>query len=56
MSPSISHTSLFRLSPNPYMVLDRDFVFVDANDAYLRATGRTLQELIGRNLFEAFPG
>jgi PAS domain S-box-containing protein len=37
------------------MVLDPQLRFVAANDAYLQVTGRRLDELIGRNLFEAFP-
>jgi PAS domain S-box-containing protein len=37
------------------MLLDRDFRFVAANTAYLRATGTELDRLIGRGLFEAFP-
>jgi PAS domain S-box-containing protein len=37
------------------MVLDPQLRFVAANEAYLQVTGRRLEELIGRNLFEAFP-
>jgi PAS domain S-box-containing protein len=47
---------IFRLSPNPYMVLDRELRFVDANEAYLKATGSSLESIIGRGLFDAFPG
>jgi PAS domain S-box-containing protein len=46
---------LFRLSPNPYMVLDRELRYVAANDAYLRVTGSRLEDILGRNVFEAFP-
>ena len=46
--------AVFEASPNPYMLLDREFRFVAANAAYLRATGTTLATLVGRNLFDAF--
>jgi len=42
-------------SPNPYMVLDREFRFLWANDAYLRTTMRSWEDIAGRVLFEAFP-
>jgi len=47
--------SLFRVLPSPYMILDRDLVYVDANDAYCAVTERRRDELIGRGLFEMFP-
>ncbi|MCH2241749.1 MAG: PAS domain-containing protein [Aquabacterium sp.] len=56
MPLQLSHASLFSISPNPYMVLNRDLVYVDANDAYLRVTGRRREEVIGRHIFDAFPG
>jgi signal transduction histidine kinase/CheY-like chemotaxis protein len=54
MSP-IDFETLFKHSPNPYMVLDREFRYVTANDAYLRLTASRLEDLLGRNIFEAFP-
>ncbi|MYZ47782.1 PAS domain-containing protein [Propylenella binzhouense] len=47
--------AIFRASPNPYVILDPDLTIVGANDAYLRATMRKLPEIVGRNMFEAFP-
>jgi PAS domain S-box-containing protein len=47
--------SLFRRLPSPYMVLDRSFNYVDANDAYCQVTERGRDELIGRNIFDLFP-
>jgi PAS domain S-box-containing protein len=55
MPPSLDFQVLFQRSPNSYMVLDRELRFVAANDAYLQVTGRRLDELIGRNLFDEFP-
>lgn len=52
---AINFEALFAASPNPYMLLDRELKFVWANEAYLKATGRTLADLLGRSLFEAFP-
>ncbi|WP_296596107.1 PAS domain-containing protein [Phenylobacterium sp.] len=47
--------SLFRALPSPYMILDRDLAYVDANEAYCAVTERRRDELIGRGLFEMFP-
>lgn len=55
MPRSLSFQSLFQRSPNSYMVLDRQLRFVAANDAYLQVTGKRLDELIGRNVFDEFP-
>ena len=49
-----SFESLFRLSPNAYVLLDRDLVILDANAAYLTLTGRKLAEIQGQRLHEAF--
>ncbi|WP_371501688.1 PP2C family protein-serine/threonine phosphatase [Kitasatospora sp. NBC_00374] len=37
------------------LVLTRDLIMADANDAYLKVSGRTLAELVGRHVFEVFP-
>lgn len=47
--------AFFRTLPSPYMILDREFRYVDANDAYCAVTERRREELIGRELFEMFP-
>lgn len=52
---SLNFSQLFNTSPNPYMVLAPDFTIAGANVAYLSVTGRTLPEIVGRPLFEAFP-
>lgn len=49
-----SFESLFRLSPNAYVLLDRDLVIQDANAAYLALTGRKLEDIQGQRLHEAF--
>lgn len=55
MPVEIDFASLFQRSPNPYMVLDRDLRYVAANDAYLRVTGATFEDLVGRRVFDVFP-
>jgi PAS domain S-box-containing protein len=52
---AIDFEALFRVSPNPYVLIDPEFVIVDMNEAYLRATMRRRSELVGRSMFEAFP-
>lgn len=51
----IDFEKLLAQSPNPYVVLNQDFVMVWMNDAYLDVTMRTREGLTGRNIFEAFP-
>ncbi|WP_433462040.1 PP2C family protein-serine/threonine phosphatase [Spirillospora sp. CA-128828] len=51
----IDYAALFAATPSPYLVLDPDLVIVEANQAYLDATARTRQDLIGQHLFEALP-
>ncbi|MFN7102529.1 MAG: PAS domain-containing protein [Pseudorhizobium sp.] len=46
---------LFNLSPNPYVLLDGELRVVGANRAYLDATMRSEDELLGREMFELFP-
>ncbi|MFG2331762.1 PP2C family protein-serine/threonine phosphatase [Streptomyces sp. NPDC048604] len=55
MGPSIDFKALFAATPSPYLVLEPDLVIVDVNDAYLRATGRTREDLVGQYIFDAFP-
>lgn len=49
---------LFQASPAPFLVLKPDaphFTIIEVNDAYLSATMRTRDEVVGRGLFKAFP-
>lgn len=49
---------IFRATPTPFLVLAPDsprFTILEANDAYLAATMRRREELIGRSAFDAFP-
>ncbi|MGR6968131.1 SpoIIE family protein phosphatase [Streptomyces cynarae] len=55
MASEVDHAALFAATPSPYLVLGPDLVIVDVNQAYLKATERTRQDLIGKHVFEAFP-
>lgn len=46
---------LFDASPNPYLVLDRELNIASANRAYLDSTNRTLDDIVGRWAWDAFP-
>ena len=47
--------ALFRAAPYPYLVMDKTLIIIDANEAYLSATGRTRANLVGKWVFDAFP-
>jgi diguanylate cyclase (GGDEF)-like protein/PAS domain S-box-containing protein len=46
---------LFEATPIPYLVLTPDFTIVAANEARLRVTNTAREQILGRDLFEAFP-
>ena len=46
---------MFEAAPSPYLVLAPDLTIVAVNEAYLHATRRLRQELLGCALFDAFP-
>ncbi|PSC05817.1 hypothetical protein SLNSH_07525 [Alsobacter soli] len=54
-APQLDFGALFECAPNPYVILDTAFRIVAMNQAYLRVTMRRREEILGRNMFEAFP-
>jgi PAS domain-containing protein len=46
---------LFDATPVPNLVLTPDFTMVAANEARLRATMTTREQILGRKLFDVFP-
>lgn len=46
---------IFDRAPNPYVILDDRFVIVGMNEAYLQVTMRRREDIVGRNIFDAFP-
>ncbi len=53
--PSPDFERLLAVAPHPYVLLARDFTIVWVNKAYARATQRNPADLVGRNMFDAFP-
>lgn len=54
---AIDFRALFEASPTPFLVVSpADFAIVAVNNAYLRATMARREEIVGRRLFEVFPG
>lgn len=53
--PQVDHAAVYRQLPVPVLLLTPEFVVADVNQAYLRVTGRTREELLGRDVFDAFP-
>lgn len=51
-----TYASLFRAVPSPCIVLapDPGFTIIEANDAYLRATNRRREDVVGRPVGEVF--
>jgi two-component system, response regulator / RNA-binding antiterminator len=52
---AVTQSPAFQETVAPSMVLDRDLRIQGANPAYLGATGRSLDELAGAYIFDAFP-
>jgi PAS domain-containing protein len=55
LAQDIDFHEIFRPIPTAMALLTADLVFIDANDEFLEETGRTLDQLVGRNFFEEFP-
>jgi PAS domain-containing protein len=53
--PQIDYRAVYRQLPIPVLLLTPEFGIADVNQASLHATGRTRDELLGRNVFDAFP-
>jgi PAS domain-containing protein len=53
--PQIDYAAVYRDLPIPVLLLTPEFVIADVNVAYLQVAGRTREELLGRNVFDAFP-
>jgi PAS domain-containing protein len=53
--PQIDYLAVFQHVPIPMVLLTPEFVIADMNMAYLRVAGRTREELLGRDVFAAFP-
>jgi PAS domain-containing protein len=52
---TINYREVFRTTPGAMALLSPDGVILDVNDEYLEVSGRSREQLLGRNLFDAFP-
>jgi PAS domain-containing protein len=53
--PEVDYEAVYRHLPIPVLLLTPEFVIADMNLAYLQVAGRTREELLGRDVFDAFP-
>ena len=51
----IDYAAVFHALPGMVALLTPDLVYVEANEDFLRMSGRTREQLIGRYLFDVFP-
>jgi PAS domain-containing protein len=53
--PQIDYAAVYRQLPMPVVLLTPEFVMADMNLAFLQTAGRSREELLGRNIFDAYP-
>lgn len=53
--PDIDYEAVFRAYPVPTVLLTCDFRILDANDAWLSIVDRRPADVLGQNIFAAFP-
>ncbi|MFE5185846.1 PP2C family protein-serine/threonine phosphatase [Streptomyces sp. NPDC056628] len=51
----IDYEAVFQALPGMVALLDTDLVYVDANEDFQRLSGRSREQLVGRNIFDVFP-
>jgi PAS domain-containing protein len=54
-APEVDYEEVFQHLPVPVVLLTPEFDIAGMNLAYLQVAGRTREELLGRNVFDAFP-
>ncbi|GGW27770.1 PP2C family protein-serine/threonine phosphatase [Streptomyces griseoloalbus] len=52
---SIDYAAVYRALPGMVALLTPDLVFADVNEAFVRGSGRSREDLVGRFLFDVFP-
>jgi PAS domain-containing protein len=55
LAEEIDFQQIFRVHPTAMALVTADLKFVDANDEFLEASGRSLDDLIGHDVFAEFP-
>ena len=53
--PVIDYAAVFQALPGMVALLTPELVYADANEEFLRVTGRNREQLMGRYLFDVFP-
>jgi signal transduction histidine kinase len=53
---AVDFERVFRSAPDPYLLISPDLTLLSASDAYLKAAMSTYEHIVGKNIFEAFPG
>jgi PAS domain S-box-containing protein len=53
--PQIDYAAVYRHLPVPVLLITPEFAIADVNLAFAQKAGRTREELLGRNIFDAFP-
>jgi PAS domain-containing protein len=51
----IDYRVVFQALPGSFALLSPDLVILDANRAFLEMTSRNREDLVGRDIFQAFP-
>ncbi|WP_149828384.1 PP2C family protein-serine/threonine phosphatase [Streptomyces tailanensis] len=52
---AIDYAAVFQALPGMVALLTPDLVYADANEEFLRQSGRTREQVVGRYLFDVFP-
>jgi PAS domain-containing protein len=55
LAQDIDFHDIFKINPTGMLLLSADLVILDVNDEFLAHVGRSLEELVGRNLYDQFP-
>ncbi|WP_262058990.1 PP2C family protein-serine/threonine phosphatase [Streptomyces sp. STR69] len=55
MHATIDYAAVFQGLPGMVALLTPDLVYADANEEFLRMSGRTREQVVGRFLFDVFP-
>ena len=53
--PQIDYAAVYRQLPVPVVLLTPELEIAEANLAFLQTAGRSREEVLGRDLFDAFP-
>jgi PAS domain-containing protein len=55
LAQEIDFHDIFKIHPTSMVLLNADLVILDANDEFLSAVGRKLEDLLGHNFYDEFP-